>query len=282
MQSARDTNSALSVDLGRALSGDQLRLHLQGQVDARHGLLGAEALLRWEHPEHGLLVPAQFLSLVDQGGLSLPVGHWVLDAACAQLGRWARDPKTRHFTLAMNVSERHFREPGFAQQVERALRDHGAAPDHLRLELREGMTRQDPTAALACMSALRSIGVAFAMDDFGLGLSSLSNLRRLPIDQIKISASLLARLTTDSHDAAVVRTIIGIGHELGLSVIAAGVETQAQRDLLSALGCSLWQGFLFGRPMPADDFIEQLSLLATSAGSKVAVPVAESAEATGR
>jgi diguanylate cyclase (GGDEF)-like protein len=282
MQSARDAHSALSVDLGRALAGGQFRLHLQGQVDARRGLLGAEALLRWEHPQHGLLLPAHFLALVDQGGLSMPVGQWVLDAACAQLGRWAVDPNARHYTLAVNVSERQFRDPGFARQVERCLRQHGAAPDHLRLELREGMTRQDPKAALSCMTALHAIGVGFAMDDFGLGLSSLSNLRRLPLDQIKISPSLLTRLTSDAHDAAVVRTIIGIGHELGLSVIASGVETQAQRDLLSALGCSLWQGFLFGQPIPSDEFATLFAPAASPTSSKVAAPVDESVEASGR
>jgi len=254
MQHALNSRQALEADLRVAIDAGQFRLHFQGQIDAQRGVVGAEALLRWHHPERGVLRPEHFMALAEQNGLIVPIGQWVMAAACAQLGLWAADPRSAHLRLAVNVSTRQFRQAGFVEQVTKALRDHGAEPGRLRLELREGLIQDNPKDTLASMSALKALGVGFAMDDFGMGYSSLSSLKRLPLDQIKIAQTLIPRLASDPHDAAVVKTIIGIGRDLGLAVIASGVETALQRDSLSELGCSLCQGYLFGQPAPLAEF----------------------------
>jgi diguanylate cyclase (GGDEF)-like protein len=258
MQAALDDQLALARDLQRALAEGQLSLHFQRQIDADRGTVGAEALLRWQHPTRGVLMPEQFIPLAEQNGLILPIGEWVIATACAQLGRWAGDPASRHLQLAVNVSARQFLQDGFAASVAAALQAHGADPAHLRLELREGMVQEHPADALAAMRALRTLGVSFAMDDFGINASSISHLRRLPLDQIKISQSLMPTLISDAHDDAVVRTIIGMARGLGLSTIAAGVETAQQWDRLIEMGCRLCQGYLFGAPVPLADFELQL------------------------
>ena len=254
MQHALNSRQALEADLRVAIDAGQFRLHFQGQIDAQCGVVGAEALLRWHHSERGVLRPEHFMALAEQNGLIVPIGQWVMAAACAQLGLWAADPRSAHLRLAVNVSTRQFRQAGFVEQVTKALRDHGAEPGRLRLELREGLIQDNPKDTLASMSALKALGVGFAMDDFGMGYSSLSSLKRLPLDQIKIAQTLIPRLASDPHDAAVVKTIIGIGRDLGLAVIASGVETALQRDSLSELGCSLCQGYLFGQPAPLTEF----------------------------
>ncbi len=254
MQAALDTRVALELDLRRAISDKQLRLHFQGQIDAGRGAVGVEALLRWHHPQRGVLLPDQFIPLAEQNGLILPISQWVIETACAQLGRWAGDPLTRDLHLAVNVSARQFRQDGLAAFVQQALEAHGADAGHLRLELRENLIQGDPAQTLARMNALRAIGVGFAMDDFGISLSSLSQLKRLPFEQIKMSQSLMPNLADDPHDAAIVKTIVGIAGELGLAAIAAGVETEQQRACLIRLGCTLWQGFLFGQPVASDEF----------------------------
>jgi diguanylate cyclase (GGDEF)-like protein len=270
MQAAQDKRGAMEADLRRAQGAGQLSLYFQGQIDGRLGLVGAEALLRWQHPQYGVLLPEHFIPLAEQNGQIVPIGQWVIEAACAQLGRWAAHPRSRHLRLAVNVSTRQFRQAGFVEHLATALREHGADPGHLRLELREAVIRDNPGQTLLSMNALRALGVHFAIDDFGMGLSSLSHLKRLPLDQIKIAQSLLCRLTSDAHDAAVVKAIIGIGRNLGLAVIAAGVETVQQRDLLYELGCSLCQGYLFGQPAPLAEF-EGLLATASPAANLVAV-----------
>ena len=254
MQNALASRQALEADLRVAIDAGQLRLHFQGQIDAQRGVVGAEALLRWHHPERGVLRPEAFMALAEQNGMIVPIGRWVMSAACAQLGLWAADPRWAHLRLAVNISTRQFRQAGFVEQVAQALREHGAEPSRLRLELREGLIQDNPGDTLASMSALKALGVGFAMDDFGMGYSSLSSLKRLPLDQIKIAQTLIPRLASDPHDAAVVKTIIGIGRDLGLAVIASGVETTLQRLSLSELGCSLCQGYLFGQPAPLAEF----------------------------
>lgn len=262
MQAALDERLALDVDLRHALALGQFELHFQAQVEGRHEVIGAEALLRWRHPRRGLLLPARFLPLAEQNGLILPLGRWVVEAACEQLGRWATDPTCRGLQLAVNVSGRQFRQDGFAEHVTASLLKHGAPPGRLRLELREGTVQDHPALTLARMNALRDSGVGFAMDDFGISYSSLSHLKRLPLQQIKIAASLTKNLTTDAHDAAIVKTILGISRDLGLSAIAAGVETVQQRTCLAELGCSLWQGYLFGPPAPLREFERRLATVA--------------------
>jgi|GEM_PF-4178580 len=258
MQAALDDQSALATDLQRALAAGQMSLHFQGQIDGQRGLVGAEVLLRWQHPTRGVLLPEQFIPLAEQNGMILPIGLWVVDSACALLGRWAADPSTSHLHLAVNVSARQFRQPCFADSVAAALHTHGAHPGRLRLEVHESLVQAHPAQTLATMVALREVGVALALDDFGISASSISHLKRLPLEQIKISQSLMPELTRSTHEAAIVRTIIGIARGLGLAAIAAGVETAQQRDRLVEMGCTLWQGLLFGRPAPLVEFERQM------------------------
>jgi diguanylate cyclase (GGDEF)-like protein len=254
MQNTLATRQTLEAGLKLALDGGQFQLHFQGQIDALRGAVGAEALLRWHHPQRGVLQPEHFMALAEQNGLIVPIGQWVMAAACKQLGAWAADPRSAHLRLAVNIGTRQFRHAGFVEQVAKSLRDHGADPSRLRLELREGVVQDNPKETLAAMGALHALGVGFALDNFGMGYSSLSSLRRLPFGQVKIAQTLMPRLASDPHDAAVVKTIIGIGRDLGLSVVASGVETLQQRDSLSALGCTLCQGYLFGQPAPLAEF----------------------------
>jgi diguanylate cyclase (GGDEF)-like protein len=265
MQAALDARVALEFDLRRALGAGQLRLHFQPQIDSRLGTVGAEALLRWHHPRCGLLMPDQFLPLAEQNGMCVPIGRWVIEAACAQLGLWAADPRLQHLQLAVNVSSRQFRQEGFAPLVEHALRAHAVKPCRLRLELREGLLQDDPAQTRTRMQALKELGVGFAIDDFGISYTSLSHLKRLPLDQIKIAQSLIPNLTSDPHDAAVVKTIIDIAHNLGTDAVAAGVETVQQQELLLGLGCTMWQGRLFGHPAPLEEFEAQFGRAANQA-----------------
>ena len=253
---------ALEQALRQAVAAGELRLHFQGQFDDRLGVVGAEALLRWQHPRRGLLMPDQFLPQAEQTGLIVPIGLWVIDRACAQLARWAAQPGLQQLRLAVNISARQFRHEGFVDVVAQALQRHGVQAQRLRLELREDLVRDNPPEILARMAALKALGVGFVMDDFGISYSSLSTLKRLPLDQIKISQALLPHLTSDAHDAAIVRTIIGIAQGMGLGATAAGVETVQQCDLLRELGCSVWQGYYFGQPAPLAQFEARLGSMA--------------------
>jgi EAL domain-containing protein (putative c-di-GMP-specific phosphodiesterase class I) len=267
MQAARDLRESLEVDLRRAVAQGQLRLHYQAQVDANRRIVGVEALLRWHHPRQGILLPDMFLPLAEQTGLILGIGDWVVEQACAQLAAWARRPASRGLRLSVNVSARQFRHEEFTAHLDTALRRHGAVPQRLRLEVRETVLQADPVVALARMNAARQLGVGFAIDGFGISLSSISHLRRLPIEQIKISPALISTLPDDAHDEAVVRTIVCIARELRLATLACGVETEDQRGCLEAMGCLNWQGHLFGHPVPLAEFEARLQALHVITGS---------------
>jgi diguanylate cyclase (GGDEF)-like protein len=254
MQAAQETRTALEHDLRSALEKGELCLHYQGQIDQHRGAVGAQAVLRWQHPQRGLLMPADFVPLAEENGLIVPIGEWVITRACAQLRAWADHALTRHLRLAVNVSARQFRDDGFVEHLTQALRTHGAEPARLRLELRESVVQENPERTLARMQALKAIGVQLAMDEFGINFCSLSHLKRLPLDQVKIARALIPTMVSDPHDAAIVKTIIGIAGGMGLAALAAGVETAQQRDLLRAMGCSQWQGRYFGEPEPLDGF----------------------------
>ena len=227
----------------------QFSLHYQQQVDIHGHPTGAEALLRWKHPERGMIAPAQFIPLAEETGLILPIGQWVLETACAQLKAWEHQPHTQTLSLAVNVSAYQFRQPNFVELVQAAITRSGIDPAKLKLELTESLVLDSVDDVIEKMQQLKLVGVSFAMDDFGTGHSSLSYLKRLPLDQLKIDQSFVCDIATDSSAAIIVRTIINMGQTLGMSVIAEGVETEEQLKLLRQYGCQLFQGNLFGRPL---------------------------------
>ena len=265
MQLALTARAALEFDLRNGLQTGQFVLHYQAQVNAQDQLTGAEVLARWLHPALGMVPPVQFIRLAEETGLILPLGHWVLQTACTQLAAWAARRETQHLTLSVNVSVRQFHQPGFVQEVLDVLRTSGAPANRLKLELTESLLADDVDDIIVKMSALKAQGVGFSLDDFGTGYSSLSYLKRLPLDQLKIDQSFVRDALTDPNDAAIAKTIVALGQSLGLTVIAEGVETQAQRDFLWQNGCYAYQGYFFGRPGPVeglDAFITQPAALA--------------------
>ncbi|MDP2005632.1 MAG: EAL domain-containing protein [Rubrivivax sp.] len=241
---------ALEAELRHALLHQEFVLHYQPLVDEAGGLLGAEALVRWQHPRRGLLAPAQFIDVAEESGLIEGLGQWVLQTACRQLVAWAAHESTRALTLAVNVSARQFREAGFASQLLELLRTSGANPARLTLELTENTMLDSIEGSVAAMNTLTARGVRFALDDFGTGYSSIAYLKRLPLGQLKIDRSFVQDVLDNTNDAAITRTILALGQNLGMDVIAEGVETEAQRAFLAAAGCRQFQGYLFGRPLP--------------------------------
>jgi diguanylate cyclase (GGDEF)-like protein len=239
------------TDLQRGLAADEFVLYYQIQVDQNAAPLGAEALARWQHPTRGLVMPAEFIALAEVTRLMLPLGQWVLQAACTQLAAWAHNPSTARWTMSVNVSELQFAQADFVAQVQGALLSSGAKPGLLKLELTESMLVGDVPAVIAKMAALQGLGVRFELDDFGTGYSSLSYLKHLPLERLKIDQSFVRDLAVVATDTKIIRAIVALSHSLGLSVIAEGVETPAQRELLVSLDCDAFQGYLFGRPVAA-------------------------------
>ena len=254
MQAEVEARAALETDLRQALSRGEFHLHYQPQVGPGDQMIGAEALLRWSHPQRGAVSPGQFIPVAEQSGLIVDLGEWVLTSACAQLARWATLPRLAHLTLSINVSVHQFRQADFVDKVRHALQAHGASPSRLKLEITESMFAGDLENIIQKMNRLKSHGVGFSLDDFGTGYSSLSYLKRLPLDQLKIDQSFVRDVLADANDAAIARTIIALGQSLGLAVIAEGVELQGQRDFLAEHGCESCQGYLISRPIAIDAF----------------------------
>lgn len=250
MQARVNARTALETDLHRALQEQQFVLYYQPQVDADGHTLGAEALVRWQHPHRGLVSPAEFIPVAEASGLILPLGRWIVETACRQLVAWADHPDTRERSIAVNISARQFRQSGFVSEIMGILQATGANPQRLELELTESQLLDDLNGVILKMDALKALGLQFALDDFGTGYSSLNVLKRLPLDQLKIDKSFVQDLPQESSSASIVRAIITLGDSLGLQVIAEGVETGEQRDALLSMGCSHFQGYLFGRPAP--------------------------------
>jgi diguanylate cyclase (GGDEF)-like protein/PAS domain S-box-containing protein len=246
-----------SNELHRALERDELELHYQPFVDLHtETLVGMEALVRWQHPTRGLLLPQEFISLAEDGGLILPLGHWVLNEACRQLAAWtalrAEAGETSELlNISVNVSAVQLADPGFPRQVAACIEESGIDPDHLWLEITESTLMRDADEAVVTLGALRDLGLHVEIDDFGTGYSSLSYLQRFPVESLKIDRSFVESLDQRSDSAAIVRAIIGLGDSLGLPIIAEGVERRSQVTRLRSLGCHLAQGFLYGRPLPA-------------------------------
>lgn len=254
MQTNITNRVALEKDLKLALAENQFMLYYQPQVLHSQKIIGAEALIRWHHPQRGLVPPVDFIPLAEETGLILPIGQWVLETACAQIKSWEDNEHTRHLQIAVNVSARQFHQTDFVEQVSHILSHNDINPANLKLELTESLVLGDINNTILKMRKLREIGIRFSMDDFGTGYSSLSSLKKLPINQLKIDQSFIRDITSDHDDAIIVQTIIAMATSLGMEVIAEGVETEEQRAFLELLGCPAIQGYLFGRPMPIEQF----------------------------
>ncbi|WP_445157422.1 bifunctional diguanylate cyclase/phosphodiesterase [Halomonas sp. E14] len=266
MQAVVVRRAILEAELRQAERHQQLRLHYQIQVDAQERVTGVEALLRWQHPELGMVPPYEFIPIAEASQLIVSIGRWVLDTACRQLASWAQMKHTAELTMAVNISPLQFQQPDFIDTLESILTATGANPQRLKLELTETLFMAEPDAVCRTMMRIKALGVRFSLDDFGTGFSSLSYLNRLPLDQLKIDQSFVRTLFEDSANAVISASIIDLGRNLGLEVIAEGVESRAHRDWLKAHGCYAYQGYLFSRPLPIEDLMPLLENADATAG----------------
>ncbi|BBT06302.1 hypothetical protein WP7S18E06_18010 [Aeromonas hydrophila] len=253
MQDMLMTKAALEDDLRRAIFKAEFQLYYQPQVISSGQLIGVEALLRWKHTLRGFVSPAEFIPLAEECGLIIPLGHWVLETACKQIVSWENNAEMNNLTIAVNVSARQFSQPNFVEEVLTILKETGANPFRLKLELTESMLVEDIEDIIIKMTLLRDVGVSFSLDDFGTGYSSLSYLKRLPLDQLKIDQGFVKNILIDSNDAAIAKMVVALGLSLNLNVLAEGVELEAQRDYLAQLGCHTYQGYLFNCPLPLNE-----------------------------
>ena len=254
MQTEMELRAELEKDLRASVRRDQLELYYQMQVDDSGRIIGAEALIRWNHPQRGMVSPAAFIPLAEEIGMILPIGDWVIEQACMMLRRWEMDAAMRDLVLSINVSPRQLGQTWFVDKVKDTLDSYGIRPSRLKLELTESFILDDVEEAIVKMHELRAIGIRFALDDFGTGYSSLSYLKRLPLEQLKIDQSFVRDIATDKSNSVMVRTIISIANNFGLEIIAEGVETDDQLAFLRQYGCNRYQGYLFGKPVPLAEF----------------------------
>jgi diguanylate cyclase (GGDEF)-like protein len=266
MQIAINQRVQLENDLQLAITGSQFELHYQPQQRLDGRIVGVEGLIRWRHPERGLVAPGQFIAVAEESELIVPIGHWVLRTACEQLAAWKGDARYQHVQVSVNVSARQFRQRDFVARVVEVLRETGAHAHLLKLELTESLVLDDVDDTIAKMVQLKTKGVRFSVDDFGTGYSSLAYLTRLPLDQLKIDQSFVRNLGARQTDDVIVQTIIGMARNLELDVIAEGVETAEQRNTLARYGCHYFQGYLLGRPMPVHELEALLARDPTAAG----------------
>ena len=259
MQTTITARATLENELHAAIASNQFVLHYQSQVTSDDEVVGAEVLIRWQHPTRGLLQPMEFIDVAEDTGLIIPMGLWVLEAACKQLMLWDGHPRLRQLMLAVNVSARQFRKDDFVDQVQKVLARTGADPSKLKLELTESLLQDKVADTIVKMHALAGLGIRFSMDDFGTGYSSLSYMTQLPLDQIKVDKFFVHNIGLNPKVELIIQTIIGMAHNLELEIVAEGVETQAQRSFLEKHGCRLCQGYLFGRPLPLAAFENELA-----------------------
>ncbi len=253
MQAAVARRAALELDLRHGLERNEFVLHYHAVMNREGQVMGLEALVRWQHPVRGRVMPFDFIPAAEQSGLIMQLGHWVLRSACEQLVAWSKDARTWGLSISINISARQFRHTEFVQDMMGTIKATGANPKLLKLELTESLLLTDVKEATDKMRSLRDAGVRFALDDFGTGYSSLSYLKSLPLDELKIDQSFVRDLLTDSKNAAIALTVLALGLSLGLDVVAEGVESEAQRDFLARNGCELFQGYLFGQPVPVEE-----------------------------
>jgi predicted signal transduction protein with EAL and GGDEF domain len=257
---------SLESALRKALGRRELIIHYQPLLDLRRGRVqGMEALLRWRHPERGLMSPAEFIGVAEATGLILPVSAWILRTACAQARRWHQEGHTE-LCVAVNLSARQFQQPELVAEVKGALEETGLPARCLELEITETNAMQNAEATVHTLRELKALGVRITIDDFGIGYSSLSYLKRLPIDSLKIDQSFVRDVTTDPDDAAIAAAVIALAHTLKLQVVAEGVETEEQMAFLESHGCDRMQGFLFSQPLPPEECGAVLSWRGTPRG----------------
>jgi diguanylate cyclase (GGDEF)-like protein/PAS domain S-box-containing protein len=254
MQAMTAQRFALQNEIREALQQQQFQLFYQPQVNNQERVVGAEALIRWLHPQRGMVSPGDFIPLAEESGLILPMGNWIVKTACEQLLRWSENPETADLVLSINVSARQFQHPNFVEQFLKIITGSGADPHKLKLELTESMLVANEQEIIAKMDALKAVGIKFSLDDFGTGYSSLSYLKRLPIDELKIDKSFVNDILTDVNDASIARMVIRLAQSMELTVIAEGVETKEQRDWLEHEGCFKYQGYYFGKPVAIENF----------------------------
>ncbi len=264
MQASINARASLEVELRHAIHNQEFRLLYQAQVAGDGRVMGAEALIRWQHPRLGLLAPAYFIGLAEETGQIIPIGLWVLDIVCAQLKVWREQADKEHLIVSVNVSAKQFHQKNFVADVRAVIQAHGINPALLKLEPTESILLDNIEEAVLTMTALQEIGVNFALDDFGTGFSSLQYLKKLPLKQLKVDQSFVKDVHSDSSDQVIVRTIITMAHSLNLEVIAEGVETPEQLHFLQAHGCDQFQGYLFGKPAPIAEFEQSLRSLSGS------------------
>jgi EAL domain-containing protein (putative c-di-GMP-specific phosphodiesterase class I) len=258
MQEAINTRVAVEKELLSAIERSEFELHYQAQVDANGKILGAEALIRWNHPRQGIVAPDKFIPLAEETGLIWPIGAWVFEAACAQLKAWQQHETARDLVLAVNVSVKQLQHEDFVQLVKSIVERFQINPYRLKLELTESMLVENVEETIAKIEELRALGIRFSLDDFGTGYSSLQYLKKIPLDQLKIDQSFVRGIETDRHDRDIVRTVIAIAQSMDLDVIAEGVETEGQLHVLMDRGCNSYQGYLFGKPLPIAQFEQYL------------------------
>ena len=256
MQQAISERAEIAAGLRHAVLNNEFVLQFQPQLEWEQGIVGAEVLLRWQHPQQGMMAPAQFIPIAESTGQILQIGRWVLEQSCQQLAEWARYPHSANWYLAVNISARQLHAANFVDEVSRALEHSGAAPEKLVLELTESQLLQDVETVIEKMHQLTALGVRFSLDDFGTGYSSLSYLKLLPLQQLKIDRSFVRDILTDPNDKVIIKTILALGKSLELAVIAEGVETEAQYQQLLQLGCQQFQGYYFGMPLSLHDFTQ--------------------------
>jgi EAL domain-containing protein (putative c-di-GMP-specific phosphodiesterase class I) len=261
MWSENTTRQILEEDLHDAVLNKQFCVYFQAQFDQHNQVIGADALLRWQHPSRGWVSPREFIPKAERTGLILPMGLWVLESACIQLALWAKRAETADLTVTVNVSGRQLVQRDFVEQVMDTLARTGAEPQRLKLEMKESVLIADVESVIAKISALKAKGIGISLDDFGKGYSSLSSLNRLPLDQIKIDQDFVRDILIDPDDAAVAKMVVALADSMEVAVIAEGVETQAQRDFLASLGCHKYQGHLLSPALPVHEFEELLARL---------------------
>ncbi|QCU89442.1 putative bifunctional diguanylate cyclase/phosphodiesterase [Thiomicrorhabdus sediminis] len=249
----------LEQELRNALQNDELELYLQSQVDKEGTMIGAECLVRWMHPTKGLIPPDDFIPLAEETGQVVKIGEWVLSKACQTLSQLPFAASA--FSLSVNISAQHFQQAGFIDFVKQVLAESGADPRHLILEITESLLIQQPQKVIADMQTLADLGIRFSIDDFGTGYSSLSYLKRMPLNELKIDKSFVNDIPDDANDSALIQTILAMAHHLGYTVVAEGVETQTQHNFLASLGCELYQGYLFHKPQPYQEWLNNIASL---------------------